>query len=67
MAQLEGRRLETQVASRRDPQDKPEVDVDQMAVAGDHDVAVVAILGVEEVAGDGVAVCGGGGCGRGVF
>jgi hypothetical protein len=26
-----------------------------VAVAGDHDVAVVAVLGVEEVAGDGVA------------
>lgn len=36
-------------------QDKPKVDVHQVPIPRDHDVAVVPVLGVEQVAGDGVA------------
>lgn len=55
MAELERRRLKAQVAPGRDAQDEPEVDVDEVPVPRDHDVSVVSVLGVQEVAGDGVA------------
>lgn len=55
VAELERRSLETQVAAGRDAEDEPKVDVDEVPVPGDHDVAVVSVLGVEQVAGDGVA------------
>ena len=52
--QLEGGALEAHVAARGDLQDEPEVDVHQVALPVDEDVAVVAVLGLQQVAGHGV-------------
>lgn len=40
--------------SRADVEQETEVDVDDVSIAVDHDVAVVTVLDLEDVAGDGV-------------
>ncbi len=52
MAQLEGRRLEPQVASRADLQYESKVNVHQVPLISDHDVAVVPVLALQQVACD---------------
>ena len=54
MAQLEGGGLKAEVGPRADLQDEPEVNVHQPALGVDQDVAVVAVLGLQEEAGDGI-------------
>lgn len=55
--QLKRRRLETDVP-RRIREHEPEVDMDEVAVAIEEDVAVVSVFDLEEVTNDGVAcVC----------
>lgn len=54
VAQLEGGGLEAEVGPRADLQDEPEVDVHQAALRVDQDVAVVAVLGLQEETGNGV-------------
>jgi len=48
MAELEGSALKAQVASRADLQDEAKVDVYDVSLVVQHDVAVVAILGLQQ-------------------
>lgn len=56
VTQLEGSALKAHVGSRADLQDEAKVDVDQPALGVNQDVAVVPVLGLEQVAGNGVPV-----------
>ena len=56
MTQLEGSALKAHVGSRADLQDEAEVYVDQPALCVDQDLAVVPVLGLEQVAGYGIPV-----------
>lgn len=56
VTQLEGSALEAHVGSRADLQDEAKVYVDQPALGVNQDVAVVPVLGLEQVAGNGVPV-----------
>ena len=51
MAELEGGRLKAQVASGADLQDEAKVDVYQVPLIGDHDVAVVPVLALQQITG----------------
>lgn len=48
MAELEGSTLKAQVASGADLQDEAKVDVNDVALVVQHDVAVVAVLGLQQ-------------------
>ena len=56
MTQLEGSTLKPHVGSRADLQDEAKVYMDQPALGVNQDVAVVPVLGLEQVAGNGVPV-----------
>lgn len=56
VAQLEGGALKAHVGSRADLQDESKVYVDQPALGVNQDVAVVPVLGLDQVAGNGVPV-----------
>jgi len=56
VTQLEGGALKAHVGSRADLQDESKVYVDQPALGVNQDVAVVPVLGLEQVAGNGVPV-----------
>ncbi len=58
VAQLEVCALEFHVLSGRDLQDEPEIDVHEMALGVDEDVAVVSILALQQKTGDGIACFG---------
>ena len=49
--QLEGGALKLHVAARGDLKDEPKVDVHQVALPVDEDVAIVAVLGLQQIAG----------------
>lgn len=54
MTELEGNRLQTHVFAGRPVEDEPKVDVHQMAVLVNQDVAVVTILDLQDVRDDSV-------------
>lgn len=47
MAELEGSTLKAHVATRADLQNKPKVDVHNVALVVQHDVAIVTVLGLQ--------------------
>mmetsp|Transcript_15279 Transcript_15279/g.14841 ORF Transcript_15279/g.14841 Transcript_15279/m.14841 type:complete len:636 (+) Transcript_15279:269-2176(+) len=55
LGQLEGSLFNIEAFAGCDGEDEAVVDVDDVAVGVDHDVLVVAVLDVEDVAGEGVA------------
>lgn len=54
MAQLEGSALKAHISTRADLQDEAKVDVHQPALSVYKNVAVVSVLGLQEVAGNGI-------------
>ncbi len=56
VTQLEGSALKAHVGSRADFQDEAKIDVDQPALGVNQDVAVVPVLGLKQVTGNGVPV-----------
>lgn len=55
MAQLKGSALKAHVGPRADLQDEAEVNVHQAALGVNQDVTIVAVLGLQQVAGNGVS------------
>ena len=56
MTQLEGSALKAHVGSRADFQDEAKIYVNQPALGVNQDVAVVSVLGLEQVTGNGIPV-----------
>lgn len=52
--QFEGRRFKSHVATGRDLQDEPKIDVDQVPHAVDEDIAIVTVFRLQQEACNGV-------------
>lgn len=56
MAQLEGSALKAHIGARADLQNEAKIDVHQPALGVYQDVAVVPVLGLQQVASNGIPV-----------